>query len=81
MLPPSLDYEMGKARQFELEQQLAKRRQVEEALAGKPLQQPGLRQRLLASMKNVAAKASARASATGRGQAATEEPAPKLGWR
>jgi hypothetical protein len=51
MLPPSMDYEVGKGRIFELEQKAAARRQLEEALAGQRRQQPGLLSRLLKRMK------------------------------
>jgi hypothetical protein len=82
MLPPSLGYEVGKARQAELEQQLAKRRQLEEALAVKRLQQPTVRQKVLASMKHIASKAaSVWASPAHRRQADAEKSEPKLGWR
>jgi hypothetical protein len=48
MLPPSMDYEVGKGRQYELEQKGARRRLVEEALAGRPRQNPGFLARIVA---------------------------------
>lgn len=48
MLPPTMGYEVGKGREFELEQKAAKRRLLAEARAGQQLERPGLLARALA---------------------------------
>lgn len=48
MLPPSMDYEVGKGRQYELERKAANNRLVEEALAGRSSQKRGFRARFVA---------------------------------
>jgi hypothetical protein len=48
MLPPSMDYEVGKGRQYEVEQKAAKRTRLEEALAGRPRQNAGFLGRMVA---------------------------------
>ena len=55
MLTPSIGYEAGKGREFELERKIAARRQLEEALAGQRLQQPAVRTSLLQRIKNAVA--------------------------
>jgi hypothetical protein len=48
MLPPTMGYEVGKGREFELEQKAAKNRLLEEARAGQQRERPGLLARALA---------------------------------
>jgi hypothetical protein len=54
MLTPSMSYEVGKGRQFELEQKAAQRRQVEEALASQRLEQPSLLDKIAERLKETA---------------------------
>lgn len=54
MLTPSMDYEVGRGRMLELEQKLAARRLLDEALASQRLQQPSLLDRLVERMKKTA---------------------------
>jgi hypothetical protein len=57
MLTPSLGYEAGKGRELELERKIAARRQLEEAIAGQRLEQPGVRSSLLQRIRDAFAPA------------------------
>lgn len=62
MLTPTMDYEVGRGRMLELEQKLAARRLLDEALASQRLQQPSLLDRLVERMKKTAGWAARRGS-------------------
>lgn len=55
MLPPMMGYEAGRGRELELEQKIAARRQLEEALSARRLEQPSLLEKLVESLRNVVA--------------------------
>jgi hypothetical protein len=56
MLPPMMGYEAGRGREMELERKIAERRQVVEAVASQRLKQPSLLEKLVSSLKRMAAQ-------------------------